>query len=92
MATKRRTYKDFLVIDVSTKELIDKFDSPCVCDNCNNIMLNGGTLVPVLGSKCICPRCYEEWHLNAHNYPEDRKYELKVFNKFCDILEINNDI
>lgn len=71
--------KHFLVIKVTNQEMADKLDSPCICDMCNGSAPDKwGYLLPVL-SYWVCPKCYDEWYVNAIRYEEDVKYEVQHF-------------
>lgn len=52
-----------------------------ICDRCNKASFDG-YLVPVLGQRWFCPKCYKKWAKDAERFPEDADYENYVFNNY----------
>ncbi len=76
---KYKTVKGFQVIPLETTTDINKlFCSFAICDSCNTPMVEGGTYIAVL-NRCYCKDCFNEWHAEAVNYPEDRAIEKRQF-------------
>lgn len=68
----------FRVLKVSREELERATcQSRCVCDRCMQSP-EYGYYVAVLNC-WLCPRCYEQWILNAKRYPEDILVEEKNY-------------
>ena len=59
----------------------------CVCMQCNNPIL-GDIYYPVVLNDTMDKECYEEWYKDAINYPEDRKYEERAFQRIAKLLDI----
>lgn len=73
--------KHFLVAEISTKQMHDDLNSPCICDMCNCDVEKIGYYVGVLGYY-VCNNCYNSWLKKAKNYQEDRDIEKKRFIEF----------
>lgn len=54
---------------------------------CNNPIL-GDIYYPVVLNDTMDKECYEEWCKDAINYPEDRKYEERAFQRIAKLLNI----
>lgn len=54
---------------------------------CNNPIL-GDIYYPVVLNDTMDKECYEEWCKYAINYPEDRKYEERTFQRIAKLLNI----
>lgn len=70
--------KGHFVIPISQKKVIEIFNGFGICDHCGGIEEDFGYLIPVLGSKWYCEKCYEDFVKTAVNYEEDRGYEQLV--------------
>ena len=70
--------KGHFVIPISQKHVIDIFEGYGICDSCSTVEDKEGFLIPVLGSRWYCTKCYEDFERTAINYPEDREYEQRV--------------
>lgn len=59
----------------------------CICMQCNSSIL-GDIYYPVVLNGTMDKECYEEWYKDAINYPEDRKYEERAFQRIAKSLNI----
>lgn len=66
------TDKGFKVLDVTAEHVL-AWGGLGICDSCNK-GTTPGKYIGVLNSY-YCPKCYDEWHKHATNYPEDKVYE-----------------
>lgn len=89
MARIVKNSKGFKVIALTTIELKDITGAYGICDNCCSVTLKG-YYVAVL-NRWMCPICFSEWINRAKRYPEDEIYETNNFNRFCRLLNIDND-
>lgn len=76
--------KGHLVIKISMVDVVEMFGGVGICDHCNKADFEG-YLIPVLGEKWFCKKCYKDWEERAVYYKEDREYEKKVFTKLLNI-------
>ena len=83
MAHQVKNKQGFLIIQAKLTELLT-VEPGCpmgICDRCNKASLDG-YLVPVLGQRWFCPKCYKKWAKDAERFPEDADYENYVFNNY----------
>ena len=75
--------KGFLIIRAALAELlaIESGLPAGICDGCARASFQG-YIIPVLGHSWYCPECYKKWLARAENYPEDKDFELAVFNEY----------
>ena len=59
----------------------------CICMQCNNLIL-GDIYYPAVLNDTMDKECYEEWYKDAINYPEDRKYEERTFQRIAKLLNL----
>ena len=59
----------------------------CICMQCNN-PISGDIYHPVVLNDTMDKKCYEEWYKDAINYPEDREYEERAFQRIAKLLNI----
>ena len=79
--------KGFLIIEVSSSEMIDKlakYGSLGLCDSCLNTDDNG-KYIAVL-NQWFCSSCYDEWINRATRYTEDIPFEECKFNQYKKLL------
>lgn len=83
MAYQVKNKKGFLIIRATLAELCaaEPVPQPGICDCCGNATLQG-YIIGVLGHRWYCPECYKKWLARAENYPEDKDFELAVFNEY----------
>ena len=82
----------FKVIEIPRILLVDKlaeFGSIGVCDGCMRSE-DTGYYVAVL-NQWLCKKCYDEWISYAKWYKEDERIELKNFNFYCKLFDIDCD-
>ena len=77
--------KQFKVIEVYPSDCL-QWGGLGICDHCNT-PIRKGYYVAVLNS-VLCEKCYNLWHRNAKNYPEDRRIEENNFNRMKAILKL----
>lgn len=83
--------KGFKVIEISGDLLVDKlakFGSVGVCDGCMSWHKGIGYYVAVL-NQWLCKKCYDEWISRATWYKEDERIELKNFNFYCKLFDVD---
>ncbi len=76
--------KKFIVFETSLDECLS-WGGIGVCDHCNK-KASTGYLVAVL-NHWVCKECYDNWLINAINYPEDRPYEKKTAERYKLLLD-----
>lgn len=62
-------------------------DGLCICMSCNKAIRDSIYYIAVL-KDVMDYDCYKKWLHKAHNYPEDRPFELKAFNEVKEKLNI----
>lgn len=90
MAELIKNDKGFKVIKLSVGEAASigfglYGSGTCICMHCNNPIL-GDIYYPVVLNDTMDKECYEEWYKDAINYPEDRQYEERSFQRVAKLL------
>lgn len=75
--------KGFLIAEISLDEAY-KLGWGNVCDDCNETLTGDRFFIPVLGRRCYCKKCFDEWMETAIRYDEDILYEETEWNRFLD--------
>lgn len=75
--------KKFLVAQLSLEEA-RKLGWGDICDNCNELMTKERFFIPVLGRRCLCKKCFDEWLAGATRFEEDIPYEEREWDRFLD--------
>ena len=91
MAKLVKNDKGFKVIKLSVDEASKlgwglSGSGDCVCMQCNKL-ISGDIYYPVVLNDTMDKECYEEWCKDAINYPEDRKYEERAFQRIAKLLD-----
>ena len=89
MARKFKIDQGWTIYETSIQEILN-WGGHGICDHCNETMLLGGFLVPVL-NHCICEKCFEEWKPRATMHKEDLPIEAKNIEYYDDILELEDE-
>ena len=79
-----KNQKGHLLIHISMPDVVEMFGGFGICDSCNESDVEG-YLIPALGEKWYCRKCYKEWKERAIYYEADREYEETVFSKLLNI-------
>lgn len=87
MAKVIESKKDFKLIECTRTEVAEVFGGAGICDRCNETP-GTGVYIAVLNS-WYCPGCFEEWHKEAKNYPDDRKVEQSNFDHYKPLFDEN---
>ena len=92
MAELVKNDKGFKVIKLSVEEASKLGwgilgSGACICMHCYNLIL-GDIYYPVVLNDTMDKECYEEWYKDAVNYPEDRKYEERAFQRVAKLLNL----
>lgn len=93
MAELIKNDKGFKVIKLSVEEATKLHwgiagSGACICMHCNNPIL-GDIYYPAVLNDTMDKECYEEWYREAVNYPEDREYEERSFQRVAKLLNLN---
>lgn len=84
MAEIVKNKKGFKMLKMDLPE-INQIGGFGICDWCNNASTEG-YYIAVL-NQWYCPKCYNEWYLQATYYPEDAIIENKNFINMQNLLE-----
>lgn len=76
--------KGHILIPVTREQLLEKLDSPGICDGCSAVPMKG-FLIAVLNS-FYCEQCTAEWEEVATYYEEDRAVEENNYEYFVNQL------
>lgn len=82
--------KGFKIAEVSPDEA-SRLGWGDICDNCNDEMTGNRYFVPVLGRRCLCKGCLDEWLDFAIRFKEDIPYEKREWDTFlmeCDYYNV----
>lgn len=89
MVKKVENGKDFLVLEITREELLDKlaeYGSVGICDSCG-IPTGKGYYIAVL-NQWFCEDCYTEWLMGATRYEEDIPFEKQWFECYCQLFGV----
>lgn len=91
MAELIKNDKGFKVISLSIKDAASLGfglygSGACVCMHCNKGCLSGDIYYVAVLNDTMCKDCYEKWYKSAVNYPEDRQYEERFFQRVAKSL------
>lgn len=78
---KKENKKGFQIFEVSINEAY-ALGWGDICDNCNELLTGTRYFVPVLGRRCLCESCCNEWVKEATVYEEDKPYEKQETEHF----------
>lgn len=89
MAKVIESKKNFKLIECSRTEVAEVFGGAGICDRCNETP-GTGVYIAVLNS-WYCTKCFEDWHKEAKNYPEDQKVEQSNFDHYKPLFDENTE-
>ena len=84
-----RTKAGLIAYETTTSELA-LIGSAGICDECGELSLQGGYLVPVL-NHWQCEKCFKDWSERAIRYPEDDYIEKKRAKYYETMIPVTND-
>lgn len=87
MAKQYKNKKDFLIIEMNLKEVLEiwgKYGGVGICDRCNKIEEQGFYVACL--NEYFCEKCFKDWIKTAKNYEEDHSFEKQNYQYTVSLL------
>ena len=87
MAKQYKNKKDFLIIQMNLKEVLEfwgKYGGVGICYRCNKIETTGYYVACM--NYYLCESCFKKWYKEAFNYIEDHSYEKQNYQYTVSLL------